>query len=347
MVRCSRCILPESYPEINFDSKGVCNYCHSYRPIKYLGKENLKSVLNRYRRNDGQPDCLVAVSGGRDSTYVLYQLREMFGMQPLAFNYNNGFVSELAQKNIERMTQKLDIPLVSVSSRNDIQGQMFRSFLEFNARKSPAHVLNQLCVGCRHGIWGGACKTAAKRGIQLLVFGESKIESMVFRRILAQKLEPQLADKVKTTLKMPGNFLRRKLQEHRLNREFPLTHEKYNPILKINFFDYIEWNEDQIINTLRGIGWQAEKQSTWRFDCQIHALGNYLNQQLYGFTEKDELYSRMIREGLINRQGALDKVNSAQQNRKTELDIIQTLMRTAKIKPRIAEALTDVQALAS
>ncbi|MBD3387302.1 hypothetical protein GF407_20525 [candidate division KSB1 bacterium] len=347
MTRCTKCILPETYPEIAFDSKGVCNYCHQYEPIKYLGRDNLNSVLNRYRRNDDQPDCLVAVSGGRDSTYVLYQLRETFGMRPLAFNYNNGFVSDPAQKNIEMMTQKLDIPLVSVSSRRGIQEKMFKSFLEFNARKSPAHVLNQICVGCRHGIWGGAYKTAAERGIQLLVFGESKIESMVFRRILAQRLEPQLSDKVETTLKMPVNFLRRKLQERRLNREFPLIQERYRPILKINYFDYIEWNEDEIVNTLRGIGWQADQQNTWRFDCQIHALGNYLNQQLYGFTEKDELYSRMIREGLSDRQSALHKVETAQQNRKTELDTIETLMRTAKIKPRIADALLDVQAIAS
>jgi 7-cyano-7-deazaguanine synthase in queuosine biosynthesis len=291
-------------------------------------------MLDRHRNSDGTPDCLVAVSGGRDSSYVLYQLKTMWGMHPIAFNYNNGFVSSLAVDNLKTLAQYLDIPLISITSRRNIQGRMFRTFLEFNTRKSPEHALNQICVGCRHGIWGGAYKIALEHDIRLIAFGESKMEHMVFRSIIADRLEPALTDKIKTTLQTPTSFVKRKIQEYQLNTEFPLEKTAYRSIKKLNYFDYVPWNEEKIVSTLTTLGWKADNQNSWRFDCQIHALANHLNQQLYGFTEKDELYSRMIREGLLDRDEALRKMSLQEENHHGEKETIQNLFKQAGISKR-------------
>lgn len=164
MIRCKKCILPKTYPEISFDAEGICNFCHSYNKMKYLGRKKLESILQPRRRNDGKPDCLVAVSGGRYSSYMLYRLKKSFGMHPLAFNYDNGFVSKQARINLHPLTDSLVVPLISISSQNHIQNRMFKTFLQFNARKSPAHALNQLCVGCRNGIWGALIKSPLNAG---------------------------------------------------------------------------------------------------------------------------------------------------------------------------------------
>jgi hypothetical protein len=70
MKRCSKCLLPETYPNISYNGDGVCNYCQNYTPIEYKGETKLEELLDTYRtRTKGEKyDCVVAVSGGRDST---------------------------------------------------------------------------------------------------------------------------------------------------------------------------------------------------------------------------------------------------------------------------------------
>jgi len=74
MRRCTRCILPETFPGIRFDEDGVCNYCLEYKPVNVLGEEALVKVLDGYRGKGREYDCIVPISGGRDSSFVLHQM---------------------------------------------------------------------------------------------------------------------------------------------------------------------------------------------------------------------------------------------------------------------------------
>ena len=100
MKRCSSCILPETHPNITFDNEGVCNYCKSHQKIQYLGSSRLEEDLAKYKTGNGKYDCLVPISGGKDSTYVLYQLSNVFGMRALAYNYDNCLTHPQAQENV-------------------------------------------------------------------------------------------------------------------------------------------------------------------------------------------------------------------------------------------------------
>jgi glucosamine 6-phosphate synthetase-like amidotransferase/phosphosugar isomerase protein len=70
LLRCTRCILPETMPFIEFDEDGVCNYCHNYQKLEIKPQKDLEAFLAKYRRTDGSPDCLAAFSGGRDSSLM-------------------------------------------------------------------------------------------------------------------------------------------------------------------------------------------------------------------------------------------------------------------------------------
>ena len=83
MGRCSKCILPEVYPNITFDNEGVCNYCKELQKIEYLGSLKLKEDLVKLKKDEGKYDCLVPVIGGKDSTYVLYQMSKVYDMRVL------------------------------------------------------------------------------------------------------------------------------------------------------------------------------------------------------------------------------------------------------------------------
>ena len=82
LKRCKRCILTETMPFIEFDSKGVCNYCHGQNKVHR--KKNildLKKEIKKYRSHDGSPDCIVPFSGGRDSTFSLHFIKKVLKLK--------------------------------------------------------------------------------------------------------------------------------------------------------------------------------------------------------------------------------------------------------------------------
>ena len=92
----------------------------------------------------------------------------------------------------------------------------------------------------------------------------------------------------------------------------------------VHFFDYEAWDEDIIVRTIQDkTGWSSGNVgSTWRIDCKVHALVDYLTYMSLGYNEKDELYSKLIRDGQIERDVALDRINKLRENNEVQLDTI-------------------------
>ncbi|MDD5082502.1 MAG: hypothetical protein PHU08_03915 [Dehalococcoidales bacterium] len=82
---------------------------------------------------------------------------------------------------------------------------------------------------------------------------------------------------------------------------------KPKDVQPLGFYDYIYWKENEIVSTVRKIGWQgaADATTTWRIDDSAYPVINYIYLRLVGFTEHDEMYSRLVREGQITREEAL------------------------------------------
>jgi N-acetyl sugar amidotransferase len=105
-------------PDIVFDENGVCNYCKLHDaldrryPLDKNSEKVLKSNINKIKEKgkNKRYDCIIGVSGGTDSTYVLY-LAKKWGLRPLAVHFDNGWDSEIAVTNIKNATDKLDIDL--------------------------------------------------------------------------------------------------------------------------------------------------------------------------------------------------------------------------------------------
>ena len=134
---CTRCVMDTTDPEIVFDADGVCNHCHRHlqdMATKVFSGEDGRRRLERLaddvrKRHKGKPyDCVIGVSGGVDSTYVAWLVKDL-GLRPLAVHLDNGWNSEIAVSNIANALQKLDIELythvIDWEEYKDIQ----RSFL--------------------------------------------------------------------------------------------------------------------------------------------------------------------------------------------------------------------------
>jgi hypothetical protein len=81
----------------------------------------------------------------------------------------------------------------------------------------------------------------------------------------------------------------------------------------VEFYQYVEWNEDTILSTIKSeLNWRQDTRSasSWRFDCSVAFLKNYLLNDRVGATEKEDGLSHMIREGMITREKALERLKT-------------------------------------
>jgi len=136
-IICSRCIYDESTPGISFDNQGVCNYCkqvedltETYKTGLPEGEEKLKEILQTIKSEGKRKkyDCIIGVSGGTDSSYLLLKSLE-WGLRPLAVHYDNTWNSAIATENIRKVTSKLKINLSTYVVDNKEADDIFRSFL--------------------------------------------------------------------------------------------------------------------------------------------------------------------------------------------------------------------------
>jgi len=134
---CSRCIYDSTTPSISFNQDGVCNYCEmsdqiaeEYGTGQDKGMKKFNSILKEIK-HDGRKkkyDCVIGVSGGTDSSYMLHMIKNEWGLRPLAVHYDNTWNSAIATQNIAIMLEELDIDLYTHVVDNSEADSIFRSF---------------------------------------------------------------------------------------------------------------------------------------------------------------------------------------------------------------------------
>lgn len=135
--RCSRCLYDEFTPSISFDAQGVCNYCKSYdqidrdHPTGEIGEAKLLALANDIKESGRgrKYDCIVGVSGGCDSSYLLYRLKQL-GVRPLAVHFDNTWNSTTATENIRNLLQTLDVDLYTLVVDNREYDDIYRAFIK-------------------------------------------------------------------------------------------------------------------------------------------------------------------------------------------------------------------------
>lgn len=134
---CTRCIYDERVPSIRFDALGVCNYCHQvdslveeYGTGGAKGQQKLEHTVEAIKRegHGKRYDCVIGVSGGTDSSYMLY-LAKTYGLRPLAVHYDNTWNGSIATLNIHRVLKHLDIDLYTWVVDNKEVDDIFRAFM--------------------------------------------------------------------------------------------------------------------------------------------------------------------------------------------------------------------------
>jgi N-acetyl sugar amidotransferase len=133
---CSLGIWNESVPEITFDEEGVSNFAHLQQklmetyPRGLKGEEEWMEIVEQAKnRQKGKYNCIVGVSGGVDSSYLLYLVKEKYGLTPLAVTLDNGWNTNIAVENIKKITQALNIDLETYVINYEEVTDLLRSYM--------------------------------------------------------------------------------------------------------------------------------------------------------------------------------------------------------------------------
>jgi len=135
---CSRCIYDETLTGISFDENGICNYCHimdkfkeQFQTGKPEGQKKLNEIIDKIKADGKRKkyDCVIGVSGGTDSSYMLVKLIE-WGLRPLAVHYDNTWNTAIATENIRKVLGKLNVDLFTYVIDNKEADDIFLSFMK-------------------------------------------------------------------------------------------------------------------------------------------------------------------------------------------------------------------------
>lgn len=338
--RCTRCLLPSTFPFIKFDSDGVCNYCSRHMPPKLLGKAKLEEYLAPFRSdNPRKPDCIAAVSGGRDSIYGIHYLKKEMGMNPIAYTYDWGMVTDIARRNIARVTGELGIEHVLVSADIRKKRSYVRKNLEAWLHRPSLGMIPILMAGDKKFKYYGMSLQKAN-GVGLAVYcAGNRFEKTDFKTGFCGVDEGEtkgiLTLSLVNTFRLLGFYGKEYILNTKyLNSSMIDTAGAYYfsyvmPKNYIYLYHYIDWDEQDILSILtKQYNWEHAEDTvaTWRIGDGTACFYNYLYYRVAGFTEFDTFRSNQIREGRMERKKALNLVLRENRPRfraiKTYLDLI-------------------------
>ena len=321
LQRCTKCVLPHTFPYISFDAQGVCNYCTNYvvrnepKPI-----EELNTLLEPYRRN-GQPDCIIPFSGGRDSCYTLHLAVEKLGLRPITYTYDWAMVTDLARRNISRMCGAMGIDNIIVADDIEAKRRNIRRNLVAFLKSPHLGMVSILTAGDKH-FFRHVETIKNELGIRLNIWGVNPLEVTHFKAGFLG-LPPNFAEKRVYNSRWSSQFRYQKLRFSAMLQSpgyfnsslwDTLSGEYYRTFQKkdayFHMFDYWKWDENEVDDTLRTYNWETavDTESTWRIGDGTAAFYNYVYQTIAGFTEHDTFRSNQIREGMITREQAMQLI---------------------------------------
>lgn len=336
--RCTKCVLPETMPYIEFDAEGVCSYCRAYAPHRLKGREALERALAPYRSKDGSPDCIIAFSGGRDSSYGLHLLKHDLGMNPIAYTYDWGMVTDLARRNQARLCGKLGVEHIWVSADIKQKRRNIRKNVEAWLKRPELGMVPLFMAGDKHYMYH-ANRLMKQTGIRLMVYANNRYEQTDFKagfcgvRPVRGSIKVQsipFAGKAILAAYYLKNYL---LNPRYFNESLLDTATAFLAYYAVNqdflyLFDYLLWDEDVVNRTLRGhYDWELAKDTTttWRIGDGTAPFYNYIYRTVAGFCEYETFRSNQIREGVITRQRAMALLEEESVSR---LESIQEYCRT-------------------
>ncbi len=309
--RCSRCGLGTDVPGVDVDDAGVCSVCRSYDVVApqtqdwFRTPDDLDGQLERARRRTtSEFDCLHLLSGGKDSTYALYQLVER-GWRVHAFTLDNGFISDGAKANIRRSVA--DLGISHEFATTDAMNEIFRDSLER---------FSNVCNGCYKTIYTLATARAHELGIPVIVTGLSRGQffetRLVPHQFEADRFEPDEIDRTVVQARRAYHHTADAVTQLLPQQEvFELADvDVLSEIEFVDFYRYVDVELSEMYDFLtERAPWVRPDDTGRSTNCLVNAVGIHVHRIERGYHNYAEPYSWDVRLGHKTRDEALDELD--------------------------------------
>lgn len=315
MKYCKQCTMPDTRPGITFNGDGICSACTHYKSRKNINwKQRWKEfelLCDKYRgmNGPGEYDCAIAVSGGKDSHYQVYMLKEVMGMNPILFSVEDNFpMTEAGKHNLKNISEEFGCTIISCKPNISAQKKLMRAFFENYGKPTwyldrliytfPLHMALKfntpfLCYGenvsWEYGGDGGnetySAKDQLKNGVavdypmeEILTSGVSENELSLIKAPEPDALD--MLDPFYLSYFVPWNSVKnynfaKKRGFHDLTHEWKRTHHAEN-------FDQI--------------------------DSRAYLVHSWMKYPKFGHASATDYTARYIRYGLMSREEAVEIV---------------------------------------
>lgn len=304
---CQKCINDTTVAGITFSENGICNYCklqhkmEKQYPLNEKDNKQLQEIIKEAKRKgkNKKYDCVIGISGGRDSTYTLF-LAKQLGLRPLAVHFNDHLGNPVAQENIIKTVKKLNVEVKTITSDPNESRDTRIAFL----KASTPDFGGTTDIGIATALYG----TAVKENIKHIIIGQS------FRTEGIAPLEWNYLDGkyLKTIHNQFGTATLNKWSPENPGFNLNMFHLVYYAIIKqirtvplLYYVDYVRNDVDKLL----------EKELDWinpgahYYDDLYQSFITYVLRIKFNIDRRRFNYSALIRSEQMTREEALEKIN--------------------------------------
>jgi len=299
-IRCNRCVCDETIPGFVVDQNGICNYCNLHDELdkQYpIDQFIIKELLHRIKK-DGKNkkyDCIIGISGGCDSSYLLYKAIK-WGLRPLAVHYDNGQNSEISISNMNKMIHSLKVPredfIMDISEINDI----WKAFLKSGAPdiEAPTDIALTTVLYMK----------ASKYNIKYILGGHS------FRTEGVAPIGVSYMDGryISDVHKLFGSIPMNKFPNLWLSNWMLWLLKGIKRVRPLYHIDYNKENAKKFLNINFGWEWYGHHHGDNKFTAFFR---NYYRNKVCKIDSRLTEFSALIRSGQMSRHEALEELKSS------------------------------------
>jgi N-acetyl sugar amidotransferase len=320
---CLRCCMPETNEGMAFDELGICKACRSSEQKMHIDWEErqhkLRKLLDQYRARDNGYDCIVPISGGKDSAFQLHVLTRIYGMKPLAVTFSHNWYTETGRYNLQNILDRTNVDHIMFSPNRDLVNRL--------ARQS-AFKIGDACWHCHMGIEAFPLQVAVKWRIPLLIFGESPAEHSGRATYLdnpefAHDFFLQHSAKVRPDQMVCDSISSRDV--------FPFQPPSLQElegigVRRIFLGDYMFWDaERQTEFVIKEYAWKEDDvEGTYKryksVECRMPGVHDYAKFLKRGFGRGTDFANQDVRAGLLTREEGFELARRYDSQRPAALD---------------------------
>lgn len=324
---CTRCCMPETNEGMAFDEMGICLACRSQEQkmrIDFTAKEKqLRALLEKAKAEaNGNYDCIIPISGGKDSAFQLHILCKVYGMNPLAVTFSHNWWSKIGMDNLWHVLEVFNVDHIMYTPKRNLVNNLARQSLP---------LIGDACWHCHAGVYSFPFHIATKFKIPLLIYGESFAEHSGRTTYTAESTEQK--DMVSYAWKNSAKVSCDKMVSDKVSRRDlvmfqPPSKEELEEagVYGIHLGDFLFWDHERQTEFLvNEYGWKEDKrESAYKHyksvECRMAGVHDYAKFVKRGFGRGTDEAAQDIRSGLMTREEAFELIKDVDFERPGALD---------------------------